>query len=135
MRRLPLLVLLLLDASAGWAHDIADPRVLVLVLSKDKIELRVNELTPVPESEVLRRRFDGDRSGTLDDSELSDLTSYLAIVATRNLGLEEAGVSCAPGIDFGAGGEGFLRFSYATDLDRLREGVSRLRAWSEAQGF
>ena len=36
--------------------------------------------------------------------------------------LEEAGVACAPGIDFGAGGEGFLRFSYATDMDRLREG-------------
>lgn len=44
--------------------------------------------------------------------------------------LEEAGVSTAPGIDFGEGGEGFLRLSYATSLDRLREGVSRLRDWS-----
>ncbi len=43
--------------------------------------------------------------------------------------LEEAHVSCAPGVDFGPGGEGFLRFSYATSLDRLREGVSRLAAW------
>jgi len=49
--------------------------------------------------------------------------------------LEEAGVSCAPGIDFGAGGEGFLRFSYATDLERLREGVSRLKNWAQSQGF
>jgi (5-formylfuran-3-yl)methyl phosphate transaminase len=49
--------------------------------------------------------------------------------------LEEAGVSCAPGIDFGLGGEGFLRFSYATDLARLREGVSRLRDWAAKQGF
>ena len=49
--------------------------------------------------------------------------------------LEEAGVSCAPGIDFGAGGEGFLRFSYATDLERLREGVRRLDTWARAQGF
>ena len=46
--------------------------------------------------------------------------------------LEEAFVSTAPGIDFGAGGEGFLRFSYATSLDRLAEGVGRLRAWSGA---
>jgi aspartate/methionine/tyrosine aminotransferase len=47
--------------------------------------------------------------------------------------LEEAGVACAPGIDFGPGGEGFLRFSYATSLERLHEGVSRLWAWSHAQ--
>jgi len=48
--------------------------------------------------------------------------------------LEEAGVACAPGIDFGAGGEGFLRFSYATSIERLAEGARRLGAWSEAQG-
>jgi len=46
--------------------------------------------------------------------------------------LEEAHVAAAPGIDFGPGGEGFLRFSYATSLDRLHEGVERLRAWAEA---
>lgn len=44
--------------------------------------------------------------------------------------LEEAFVSAAPGIDFGPGGEGFLRFSYATSLERLAEGVSRLGRWS-----
>jgi aspartate/methionine/tyrosine aminotransferase len=44
--------------------------------------------------------------------------------------LEEAGVACAPGIDFGAGGEGFLRFSYATDIERLREGAARLKSWA-----
>ena len=47
--------------------------------------------------------------------------------------LDEAHVSVAPGIDFGPGGEGFLRFSYATSLERLREGVARLDAWSAAQ--
>jgi (5-formylfuran-3-yl)methyl phosphate transaminase len=46
--------------------------------------------------------------------------------------LEEAGVACAPGIDFGAGGEGFLRFSYATDIERLREGAARLKSWARA---
>ncbi|NTU71558.1 MAG: pyridoxal phosphate-dependent aminotransferase [Coriobacteriia bacterium] len=46
--------------------------------------------------------------------------------------LDEASVACAPGIDFGAGGEGFLRFSYATDLDRLSEGAGRLAAWARA---
>jgi aspartate aminotransferase len=47
--------------------------------------------------------------------------------------LEEAGVSAAPGIDFGPGGEGFLRFSYAASMDRLKEGVHRLAAWSEGR--
>lgn len=45
--------------------------------------------------------------------------------------LEEAHVSVAPGVDFGPGGEGFLRFSYATSLNRLAEGVSRLARWAE----
>jgi len=44
--------------------------------------------------------------------------------------LEEAGVAVAPGADFGPGGEGFLRFSYATSLERLREGAARLKAWA-----
>lgn len=47
--------------------------------------------------------------------------------------LEEAGVAVAPGADFGAGGEGFLRFSYATSLERLGEGVRRLRTWAEGR--
>ncbi|HEY5468530.1 MAG TPA: pyridoxal phosphate-dependent aminotransferase [Coriobacteriia bacterium] len=46
--------------------------------------------------------------------------------------LEEAGVAAAPGIDFGPGSEGFLRFSYATSVERLAEGVERLRAWAQA---
>ncbi|MHB1323250.1 MAG: pyridoxal phosphate-dependent aminotransferase [Coriobacteriia bacterium] len=44
--------------------------------------------------------------------------------------IEEAGVAVAPGADFGPGGEGFLRFSYATSLERLREGAARLKAWA-----
>ena len=48
--------------------------------------------------------------------------------------LEEAGVAVAPGSDFGPGGEGFLRFSYAASLDRLQEGVSRLGEWIRTSG-
>jgi aspartate/methionine/tyrosine aminotransferase len=46
--------------------------------------------------------------------------------------LEEAHVAAAPGVDFGPGGEGFLRFSYATSVERLHEGVERLRSWAAA---
>jgi aspartate/methionine/tyrosine aminotransferase len=51
-------------------------------------------------------------------------------LALANRILEEAGVAVAPGIDFGPGGEGFLRFSYAATMERLQEAVSRLAAWS-----
>jgi aspartate/methionine/tyrosine aminotransferase len=40
--------------------------------------------------------------------------------------LEHAGVGVAPGIDFGPGGEGFLRFSYANSLENIAEGMRRL---------
>ena len=52
-----------------------------------------------------------------------------SLALSRRL-LEQAFVATAPGIDFGPGGEGFLRFSYATSLDRLREGVERLGVWA-----
>jgi aspartate/methionine/tyrosine aminotransferase len=43
--------------------------------------------------------------------------------------LEKVKVGVAPGIDFGSGGEGFLRFSYANSLENLQEGLSRLESY------
>lgn len=43
--------------------------------------------------------------------------------------LEAARVAVTPGVDFGPGAEGYLRFSYANSLDELREGCRRLEAW------
>ena len=40
--------------------------------------------------------------------------------------LGAARVAVTPGIDFGAGGEGYLRFSYANGLPRIREALTRL---------
>jgi len=40
--------------------------------------------------------------------------------------LEKAHVAVTPGIDFGLGGEGYLRFSYATSMDSIEEGIRRL---------
>jgi aspartate/methionine/tyrosine aminotransferase len=42
---------------------------------------------------------------------------------------EEAKVGVSPGIDFGSGGEGFLRFSYATSLENIQEGLDRLEKY------
>jgi (5-formylfuran-3-yl)methyl phosphate transaminase len=40
--------------------------------------------------------------------------------------LEKAGVGVAPGIDFGTGAEGYLRFSYANSLENITEGLRRI---------
>jgi aspartate/methionine/tyrosine aminotransferase len=41
--------------------------------------------------------------------------------------LERAGVALTPGVDFGAAGEGFLRFSYAAADETIRRAAERLR--------
>jgi aspartate/methionine/tyrosine aminotransferase len=43
--------------------------------------------------------------------------------------LEKACVGVAPGIDFGPGGEGYLRFSYANSLDNIKKGLDRLERY------
>ncbi len=40
--------------------------------------------------------------------------------------LEKAHIGVTPGIDFGAGGEGYLRFSYANSMDNLIIGMDRM---------
>ena len=43
--------------------------------------------------------------------------------------LDKTGVGVTPGIDFGSGGEGYLRFSYATSLENITEGLERIGAY------
>jgi aspartate/methionine/tyrosine aminotransferase len=43
--------------------------------------------------------------------------------------LEEAGVAVTPGIDFGDGAEGYLRFSYANSIENITEGMDRLEKY------
>ncbi len=45
--------------------------------------------------------------------------------------LERAKVGVTPGIDFGAGGEGYLRLSYANSLENLAEALTRLQGYLE----
>ena len=45
--------------------------------------------------------------------------------------LEEAGVACLNGADFGEFGEGYIRFSYATSMDNILEAVDRIKKLSE----
>ena len=43
--------------------------------------------------------------------------------------LESTHVGVTPGIDFGSGGEGFLRFSYASSLEKIETGLDRIEAY------
>lgn len=43
--------------------------------------------------------------------------------------LEKARVGVTPGIDFGTGGEGYLRFTYANSLENIAEGLDRLERY------
>jgi len=48
--------------------------------------------------------------------------------------LERAKVGVTPGVDFGAGGEGYLRFSYANSLENLGEALARLEGYLATRG-
>jgi aspartate/methionine/tyrosine aminotransferase len=48
--------------------------------------------------------------------------------------LEKARVGCTPGVDFGTGGEGYIRFTYANSLEKLKEGMDRLELYLEPLG-
>ncbi len=41
--------------------------------------------------------------------------------------LSEAGVACLPGTIFGSNGEGYLRFSYATDVTNINQAVTQIK--------
>ncbi len=49
--------------------------------------------------------------------------------------LEATGVALTPGIDFGEGAEGFLRFSYANSMENLDRAVDRLAVFFRQRGW
>ncbi|MDR2349294.1 MAG: aminotransferase class I/II-fold pyridoxal phosphate-dependent enzyme [Deltaproteobacteria bacterium] len=49
--------------------------------------------------------------------------------------LEKAGVATAPGLDFGPGAEGFLRFSYAVSEENIVEALKRIKIYLENRGL
>lgn len=48
--------------------------------------------------------------------------------------LEDIGVAVTPGIDFGKGAEGHLRFSYANSLENIKEGMDRIAEYLANKG-
>ena len=43
--------------------------------------------------------------------------------------LDNAYVGITPGVDFGTNGEGFVRFSYANSMERIKEGMDRIEKY------
>ncbi len=48
--------------------------------------------------------------------------------------LENAGLGVTPGLDFGSQAEGFIRFSYATSMENINEGMRRLKNYLASRG-
>ncbi|MCF6179187.1 MAG: pyridoxal phosphate-dependent aminotransferase [Geopsychrobacter sp.] len=48
--------------------------------------------------------------------------------------LDKTGVALTPGIDFGAGAEGFLRFSYSSPLEKIDEALQRIAVYLDERG-
>lgn len=49
--------------------------------------------------------------------------------------VKEKKVACVPGTAFGEGGEGFIRCSYASSMDNLKEAVKRISAFLSENGW
>ncbi|PKL38076.1 MAG: aspartate aminotransferase [Spirochaetae bacterium HGW-Spirochaetae-1] len=47
--------------------------------------------------------------------------------------LDAVKVGVTPGVDFGSGGEGFLRFSYANSIENIREGLDRIEGYLKSR--
>ncbi len=99
-----------------------------------------------PELEQMRLTYDQRRHFLLDGLQrlgfnipVPPTGAFYVFVNARHLSedsyalafdiLEQAKVGVTPGIDFGAGGEGYLRFSYANSLENLAEALRRLEVY------
>ncbi len=60
---------------------------------------------------------------------IKEVTNDSMAFATKLL--EEEGVAIVPGVAFGS--EGFIRFSFATDIDTIREGIKRIERFIQKQ--
>jgi aspartate/methionine/tyrosine aminotransferase len=49
--------------------------------------------------------------------------------------LKKAKVGVTPGIDFGSGAEGYLRFTYANSVERIEEGMERLQDYLNREDY
>lgn len=91
-RRAALLVALLALPSVALAHALPDPTVIVVAPSKDGLDVRVNDMTqPGEESIALKRRFDENGDGRLEENERTDLLDFAVARAEAHLAVLQSG--------------------------------------------
>jgi hypothetical protein len=82
----------LLSVKPAWAHRFAHPKLLRLGIAKEQIVLSLTfDVNPGEESRFLRRLFDKDSNGKLDEAEQAALLRYLEETATLFLKLRIGG--------------------------------------------
>ncbi|MCC8116204.1 MAG: pyridoxal phosphate-dependent aminotransferase [Planctomycetes bacterium] len=103
-----------------------------------------------PQLETMRQNYAQLRQGLLAglrglglDVKVEPTGAFYILANARHLShnsydlamdiLEKAGVGTDPGIDFGDGAEGFLRFSYANSLENIEEALDRLEKYLAAR--
>ncbi|MHA1829659.1 MAG: pyridoxal phosphate-dependent aminotransferase [Candidatus Heimdallarchaeaceae archaeon] len=90
--------------------------------------------------EAFRERRDAIVKGLNEIPNFSCLTPQGAFYAFANIGktgmtsremadhlLYNAGVCCLPGSAFGPGGEGYIRFSYATSVETIKKAIEKIK--------
>lgn len=109
------------------ALEECDPDVANMVeVFRQRRDLIVDRLNQLPR--VSCRRPDGAFYAFPNVSRLGIPSRELALRL-----LEEAGIACLSGTDFGRGGEGYLRFSYATSLEVIEQAMDRFAQFIEGR--
>lgn len=142
---------------AGWRVGVVvgNPQVLRSLFTL-KTNLDSSHFLPVLEAAAIA--LEGDQSWILERNQIYRARRDAAVQGLRRLGLEvetprasiyvwssvppgwrsvdfaaaaleEAGVSLTPGTVFGANGEGYLRLSLTTPVERIVEAMERLQKW------
>ena len=94
-----------------------------------KISKKAREIPPFLVMEVMERAGELERQGAdyvfCNAKHICEKTGLNSYDLAFDI-LEKAHVAVTPGTDFGPGGEGYIRLSYATHYDRIVEGMNRL---------
>ena len=91
-RRAALIVALVAMPAAALAHALPDPTVIVVAPSKGALEVRINDMTqPGEESVALKRQFDENGDGRLEDNERKDLLDFVVARAQAHLAVLQSG--------------------------------------------
>lgn len=97
MKRDAALLLLLMFAmpALAHAHELTTPKTDAVTVSREGARVEVEHSISAAKSAEIRRLYDHDGNGRIDDAERALLEAYVRLVATRPVGLELDGKALA----------------------------------------